>query len=364
MIMTELAGLTLSTGVWAQATSVIPYTGTLFSQGQPVSQDQGVKMAFALYTGDPAALPSGVTDAAPAEVTLGDATAQRLWASWSTSEGDAVQTALQVGEAQTISVAVRNGRFLIHLGAEPQHPLPSRSLDQRPLYVVTWVKNARGVFRLPPQKLTTVPHAVTAERASSFEVRDALTVDQITPRERLVISGDVDVQGHLSSATGGGGLLQQYFVRMDEAQTIRNNDPQPINGLRVTITPKRIGSVIEIMAYVSTNAVGVSSFGVFKGGEPTLDNDEYINLNESRMQVTAHLSGVSNQIASMNMIPIYHYEEVGDLSERTYQIYATSGWSGNTQDLTINDRIGGNGSDMHAFSYMTVREIAGEVSHP
>ena len=78
---------------------------------------------------------------------------------------------------------MRNGRFLAHLGEEEhgQQPLkdstftPAPSVDD--FYVVTWVvKDSGGVFRLPPQKLGKVPHAVTAERADSFEVLGELIV--------------------------------------------------------------------------------------------------------------------------------------------------------------------------------------------
>ena len=149
----------------AQSTSVIPYQGTLFSQGKPVSQSAPVRMAFALYT-DTTNLTVGQTDEAPST--------HRVWASW--GEGNVV------GLGQTIPVQVRNGRFLVHLGEEGQSPLADSVFDQRPLSVVAWVVNGNGEFRLPPQTLEKVPHAVTAERAHDFNVGGRSKCDQFRRR--------------------------------------------------------------------------------------------------------------------------------------------------------------------------------------
>ena len=180
--------LLLPTLALAQAppTSVIPYSGTLFSQGKPVSQDTDVLMAFALYSGDAiTVLPAGSTNEAP-DVALADENPSynRLWTSWTTEDGAASQlSSLLSNNPDTVGVKVRNGRFLVHLGASGQTALPDSVFDQRPLYVVTWVVNTSGAFRLPPQALDKVPHAVTAERANSFEVM-----------------GDLNVQGNASIA--------------------------------------------------------------------------------------------------------------------------------------------------------------------
>ena len=189
----------------AQNTSVIPYSGTLFSQGKPVSQDTDVLMAFALYSGDAVtALPAGSTNEAP-DVALAEESPSynRLWTSWMTEDGTTSElSSLTVNNPHTVGVNVRNGRFLVHLGAGDQTSLPNSVFDQRPLYVVTWVVNGSGVFRLPPQKLEKVPHAVTAERANSFEVMGDLTVDSITPRgSTLEIEGGINTTG-LSTLSG------------------------------------------------------------------------------------------------------------------------------------------------------------------
>lgn len=161
----------------AEPTSVIPYQGTLFSQGKPVSQTDPVKMAFAIYS-DSAGLDAGASADAPA--------LHRKWTSWSSTENvDDV-----VNADKTIDVQVRNGRFLAHLGEEEhgQQPLkdstftPASPVDD--FYVVTWVvKDSGGVFRLPPQKLGKVPHAVTANIATSFEIHG-------NPKERGKIKVD------------------------------------------------------------------------------------------------------------------------------------------------------------------------------
>ena len=82
--------------------------------------------------------------------------------------------------------------------------------DQRPLYVVTWIVNSSGTLRLPAQKLEKLPHAITAERTTSFEVKTHLNV-----------IGDADVGG-----------------------TLRVNNLVIENG--ITLAPKRVVSTIEL----------------------------------------------------------------------------------------------------------------------
>ena len=181
--------------------SVIPYQGTLFSQGKPVSQSTPIRMAFAIYS-DSAGLEAGQDGSAPS----GEA---RKWTSWdATGEGsDAVDNL-----DETVGVQVRNGRFLVHLGEieTGQQSLGDDVFDASELYVVAWVmqdpQNPNAVFRLPPQRLQTVPHAVTAKRANGFEVTGTLKVDTISPRTAgssvEITSGlqtdDVEVSGSLS----------------------------------------------------------------------------------------------------------------------------------------------------------------------
>ena len=196
------------------STSVIPYSGTLFSQGKPVSQSAPVQMAFALYT-DTTGLDAGQTDAAPA--------ANRVWSSW--GAGDVVLPGSPADNTAdgTTSVKVRNGRFLTHLGEaladdpeNSQTEIPDSVFDNISLYVVTWVAQELeggdySMFRLPPQKLETVPHAVTAKRANGFEVAETLKVDQIEPNSATKVTvnhglrvdqGGLEVIGNDSSSRG------------------------------------------------------------------------------------------------------------------------------------------------------------------
>ena len=254
----------------APSTSVIPYSGTLFSQGKPVSQDSDVLMAFALYSGDAViALPAGSINEAP-DVALADENPSynRLWTSWTTEDGAASQLSSLTGDnPDTVGVKVRNGRFLVHLGASGQTALPNSVFDQRPLYVVTWVVNASGVFRLPPQALDKVPHAVTAERANSFEVMgdlrfegDLYTRDggMIYAKNTAFISGygttnwdylyhdDSSNTWHMVSDTAinieddrvpGNGKLRVGSIIINNSNSIKRSDGRTINFANVTNVP-------------------------------------------------------------------------------------------------------------------------------
>ena len=149
-----------------------------------MSQSVPVQMAFALYT-DKEGLDASLPSAAPA--------ANRVWTSWVSTEGeDATVTPGSHSDNvvdDTISVAVRNGRFLVHLGEalandieNSQIEILDSNFDHATLYVVTWVAqevdgDGYNVFRLPPQKLGKVPHAVTAQRANGFEIKGDLQID-------------------------------------------------------------------------------------------------------------------------------------------------------------------------------------------
>ena len=104
--------------------------------------------------------------------------------------------------------------------------------DQRPLSVVAWVVNENGEFRLPAQVLEKVPHAVTAQRASDFNVDGTLQVQSITTPNGLldvhvgdVIPEDPQSGGGLKIRGGGtGGLLiarNETYLEGSEGQTIR-----------------------------------------------------------------------------------------------------------------------------------------------
>lgn len=181
-------------------TSVIPYSGQLFSHGKPVSQDEPVPMAFALYSGDLSPLP-----ASPAAAPEQAGTLTRRWTSWPVEADQEPEAASTVGQAQTVGVAVRKGRFLVHLGGGQQRPLQDSVFDHESLYVVAWVWNGSGIFRLPPQRLNAVPHAVTAKRATHFEVTGTLTADTLVAREltadTVTVNNDLRVTRELTADT-------------------------------------------------------------------------------------------------------------------------------------------------------------------
>ena len=159
--------LLFSTSIWAD--SVIPYSGTLHTQGKPVSQSTPIKMGFALYTESPTFQEDQLLSTTPVN------TSTRRWTSWT---GD------QAIATPTVDIYVRNGRFLANLGevidSNLHQGLSDSVFDQVPLYLVIWVladsEDPESLHRLPPQKLNTVPHAVTAKRATSFEVSGNVSV--------------------------------------------------------------------------------------------------------------------------------------------------------------------------------------------
>ena len=63
---------------------------------------------------------------------------------------------------------------MAHLGDEGQVDLGDDVFDASSLYVVIWIIQGSitdpKYHRLPAQKLHTVPHAVTAKRATQFSV--------------------------------------------------------------------------------------------------------------------------------------------------------------------------------------------------
>lgn len=172
----------------------------------------------------------------------------------------------------------------------------------------------------------------------------------------------------LDGATGGGlitvasgasmyapgSIVQMQFARSGPTkQTISSATPTAVTGLSVSITPKSASSIIFIQCNISTNAPYVSSFGVFKDGAKTVSTTGFTNNNEDGMQFTLY-SGQTT-VNHLYYLPLMHYETAGSTTARTYQVYATSAWTGGVYNLTINDRAD---TDMASFSYMTVMEVA------
>lgn len=97
----------------------------------------------------------------------------------------------------------------------------------------------------------------------------------------------------------------------------------------------------------------VTSFGVYRDGVATVSTSGFTNTNQPNMQVTMHTGNAANA-SNIFRHPVFHYEVAG-AGERTYQIYATDGWSGTANALYINNRAD---NDMTSFSHMIVMEIA------
>ena len=114
---------------------MIPYSGTLYSKGKPVSQGDAVQMAFALYS-DVSALPS-LANNPSTETSRFVPHAGRKWTSWSTTEG--IDALVSSTSENTVGVYVRKGRFLAHLGDQGQEVLNNDVFDSGPLYEFIWI---------------------------------------------------------------------------------------------------------------------------------------------------------------------------------------------------------------------------------
>jgi hypothetical protein len=160
--------------------------------------------------------------------------------------------------------------------------------------------------------------------------------------------------GHQIYAPGS--VVQVQVVRSGPtSQTISSQTPVAINGLSISFTPKFATSRILIQAQISTSATYVSSFGVFKDGLATVSTTGVNNSNEPNMQITTYFVGASSTPDALYSIPVVHFETALSTTARTYDVRATSGFSGVTYDLRINNR--GDGI-MSSFSHMVVTEIA------
>ena len=276
----------------AEPTSVIPYQGTLFSQGKPVSQDAAVQMAFALYSGDPNLLPASATSAAPkVEVSL-----TRHWTSWTVAEGGNAEV---IG--QTFGVNVRNGRFLVHLGAEDhQRALNDSVFDTRPLYVVAWVVNSTGTFRLPPQKLDKVPHAVTAERATSFTVTQNLTVGERLTTKNLTVSENLETHDLTVTEAltikdlraSGGETLFGDTLKVRRAVSWYNYDPDE----RATFSVSCLSNEIILNGGCSPSTDGLELLGTW----PAADGVSWLCgfHNPSNREVTSSALALCLQVSN------------------------------------------------------------------
>jgi hypothetical protein len=176
-------------------------------------------------------------------------------------------------------------------------------------------------------------------------------------RLQAQIGSNIELAGNL---TASGAIVDShakvvqylYAVSGPARQTISSLTPVIISGLSLTITPKYNNSLIVIEGVILSSNTHVSSYGVFKDGATTVSTTGQTNNNEPNMQVTSYIGNTSAD--EFWTIPIRHHEISSNLTTRTYDIRATSGWSGTTYALHINNR---SGNEMAGFSYMIVKEI-------
>lgn len=156
------------------------------------------------------------------------------------------------------------------------------------------------------------------------------------------------------SLVAPGTLLQSQFARSGPTrQTISSATPVAVTGLSITIAPLYANSLILVSAQIQSNYTYVCSFAVFKDGVSMVSTSGQTNSNEANMNFTTYLG--TNRTNEFWSMPLRFSETAGSTDARTYQIYATSAWQGTPTTLYINNR---DSSDMAAFSYMTVMEIA------
>jgi hypothetical protein len=172
----------------------------------------------------------------------------------------------------------------------------------------------------------------------------------------LTSSANLNLTGSWTDAPAGT-IIQMASVSTGPArQTIASATPVAITGLSIDFTPRRSDSKIVISAYISSNAIHVSSYGVFQDGSATASTSGYTNSNESNMDATYFDGGGTTATNYMYQIPILTTLDAGNTSQRTYDIRATAAWGGaGPYTLYINDRAN---NDMASFSRMFIYEVA------
>ena len=150
-----------------------------------------------------------------------------------------------------------------------------------------------------------------------------------------------------------GKVLQFKTAFTTGRQTIASTGLVNITGLSISITPTASNSLMLIQAAVPFSKSYVLSFAVLKNGSKTLTDDGGSNNNEDDVQWTYYEGDNDGYLTGA--APIFHHETAGNTTARTYTIAATSGWSGGTNTMYINNR---SNNDMASCSYMYVWEIA------
>ena len=172
----------------------------------------------------------------------------------------------------------------------------------------------------------------------------------------LTSNANLNLTGSWTDAPAGTVIQMASASAGPARQTIASGTPVVITGLSVDFTPRRPDSKILISAYISTNAVYVSSYGVFQDGSATASTSGYTNTNEPNMDATFFDGGTTSATSYVYQIPILTTLDAGNTNQRTYDIRATSAWGGGgPYSLYINDR---GQSDMASFSRMFIYEVA------
>ena len=169
----------------------------------------------------------------------------------------------------------------------------------------------------------------------------------------LTSAGNIDLSGSWADAPAGTVIQMASASSGPAKQTFNSTTPVVITGLSVDFTPRRSDSKIIITSSLCTNLTYVCSFGIFQDGSATVSTSGQTNSNEPNMSITTFTGGTATNLlwtVSMNVIL-----DSGSTTQRTYDVRATSGWSGTAYDLSVNNR---HNNDMAAFSTMIIYEVA------
>ena len=169
-------------------------------------------------------------------------------------------------------------------------------------------------------------------------------------------SANLNLTGSWTDAPAGTVIQMASASAGPARQTIASATPVVITGLSVDFTPRRSDSKILISAQIATSATYVSSYGVFQDGSATVSTTGSTNSNEPNMDITWYDGGSTTTTSYIYQIPILTTLNAGNTNQRTYDIRATSAWSGaGPYTLYINDRAQ---NDMASFSRMFIYEVA------
>lgn len=148
-----------------------------------------------------------------------------------------------------------------------------------------------------------------------------------------------------------GHVVAVYKAFSNTMQTITSTSLTNITDLSITMTPKDANNLLVMQSVVTANYSYVNSLSILKDGAKTVTTTQ-TNDNEADTHVTYYNGAQTGYIGAH---PIMHYETAGSTSSRTYTVAGTSGWSGGSYSMIVNNR---NGSDMASTSWFLLMEIA------